>query len=150
MLLETASMASDLKCLKIQIYLRPRTLKLDNMRLAKRFHDEIQALASKCSHFLNSTSKASISASKVNLVLGPLRLIFAHSDTRVIAKVDLNHLMTFSQPVSGDLEMASGVKSNFLLSKEGWDYEKYCSYSFILQMCHSWIKKCKKFDLVES
>ena len=69
--------------------------------------------------FLNSTSTASISASEIKLVLRPLRLIFAHFDTRVIAKADLNHFMTFSETVSDDLKMASEVKPNFLLSKEG-------------------------------
>ena len=31
------------------------------------------------------------------LVLGPLRLILAHFDTRAIAKADLDHFMTFSE-----------------------------------------------------
>ena len=70
---------------------------------------------SKLSHFMNSTSTASISVSEVKLVLRPLRLIFAHFDTRA----DLNYFMTFSETVSDDLKMASEVKSNFLLSKEG-------------------------------
>ena len=47
--------------------MRPCTLKLDNTRLAKSCHNEIQAFASKGSHFLNSTSTASISATEVML-----------------------------------------------------------------------------------
>ena len=89
------------------------------MTLAKSCHDEVQAFASKCSHVLDSNSTASKSASEVKLVLGPLRLIFAHFDTSVIENADLNHFMTFSETASDDLEMASEVKSNFLLSKEG-------------------------------
>ena len=87
------------------------------MRLAKSCHDEIQASASKCSHFLNSTSIASISASEVKL--GVIEAVFGHFDTRLIAKADLNNFMTFLETASDDLKMASEVKSNFLLSKEG-------------------------------
>ena len=89
------------------------------MRLAKSSHDEIQAFAWKCSHFLNSTSTASISASEVKLVLGPLRLIFANFGYQGNSKSRFNHFMTFSETALDDLRMASEVKSNILLSKEG-------------------------------
>ena len=92
------------------------------MRLAKSSHNEIQAFGSKCNHFLNSTSTASSSATEVKLVLEPLRLIFAHFDTRLIAKADLNHFMAFSETASDDLKMASELKSIFFTIKKTMKY----------------------------
>ena len=42
-------------------------------------------------------------------------------DTRVIAKADLNHFMTFSETASDDLKMASEVKSFFFYQKKAED-----------------------------
>ena len=119
----------------------PFTLKLGNMRLTKSCHDEIQAFDSKWSHFMNSTSTASISASEVMLILGKLRLIFVHFDIRVISKADLIHFMTFSETASDDLKMALEVKSQeskyFLPQKESKALE--CN-----RLCHS---SCKDIIL---
>jgi hypothetical protein len=60
---------------------------------------------------------------------GVIEAGFGHFDTRLIAKADLNNFMTFSETASDDLKMASEVKSNFLLSKEGWDHEIYIALS---------------------
>ena len=83
--------------------MRRYSLKSDTLRLIKICHDKIHAFASKCSHFLSSTSTASTSASEVKLVLGPLRLILGHFDTRIIVKSNLNHLKTLSETASDDL-----------------------------------------------
>ena len=122
-------------------------LKSDTLRLIKSCHDKIHAFASKCSHFLSSTSTASTSASEVKLVLGPLRLILGHFDTRIIVKPNLNHLMTLSETASDDLKTASEVtlyrKSYFLQSE---------AIKFTL-ICHSMSKSiilAWKFVLVES
>ena len=120
-------------------------LKSNTLRLIKSCHDKIHAFASKCSHFQSSTSTASTSASEVKLVLGPLRLILGHFDTRVIWIIwwhfQKKPRMTSERPWRSNF-----IESHFLQSE---------AIRFTL-ICHSMSKsiilawKLNKFVLVES
>jgi hypothetical protein len=120
------------------------------MRLMKSCQYEIHAFASKCSLFLDSISTASISASEVKLVLGPLRLIFGHFDTRVISKQDLNHFITFSKTASDDLKMTSEVKFGKKLLIWFQMNAEVMKCTVLSHLTSVRLEKFKKFALIES
>ena len=131
-LLETASTASDLKCLKIQVIWDHAPSNWTIWGWQKAVMMKFKHLFENVVIFWTQPQQPPYQPLRSSLFWGHWGLFLPVLDTRVIAKADLNHFMTFSETASDDLKMASEVKSNFLLSKEGWGHEKYCSWSFII------------------
>ena len=131
-LLETASTASDLKCLKIQVIWDHAPSNWTIWGWQKAFMMKFKHLLENLVTFWTQPQQPSYQPLRSNLFWGYWGLFLLILDTKVIAKADLNRFMKFSETVSDDLKMASEVKFNFLLSKEGWGHEKYRSWSFII------------------
>ena len=121
-LLETASTASDLKCLKIQVIWDHAPSNWTIWGWQKAVMMKFKHLFENVVIFWTQPQQPPYQPLRSNLFWGHWGLFLPILDTRVIAKANLNHFMTFSETASDDLKTALEVKSNILLSKEGWGH----------------------------